>query len=139
DGGGLSNEERDLRDFYRRLLSFSASSKALTGDYAEIHSHNRATDNDPYNDRVFSFVRWKDDERLVVVSNFDAASSHSLEVRVPKSVIERWQLKDGGYMLDEQLYRRNHAQLLVDDGKGMIRITLGPLDSAVFKVGAPGS
>jgi predicted alpha/beta superfamily hydrolase len=136
DGGGLSEAETDLRDFYVRLMTFSASSKALTGNYAEIHSHNREQDSSAYNDNVFSFVRWQDDERLIVVSNFDAASDHSLEVRVPGSVIEEWQLKDGRYMLDEQLYRRNNAQLIVDDGEGMIRITLGSLDSAVLKVGA---
>jgi len=137
DGGRLTSEEQDLRDFYRRLMSFSSTSAALTGEYAEIHGFNRAEDNDAYNDKVFSFVRWKDDERLIVVSNFDAASGHDLEVRVPESVISAWQLSDGRYMLDEQLYRRNHAQLDVEGGNGMFRITIEPLGSAVLKVGAP--
>jgi hypothetical protein len=129
DGGRLSDEEKDLRDFYRRLLSFSASSTALTGEYAEIHSFNRAGDNDAYNDKVFSFVRWKSDERLIVLSNFDPDTDYG--------VISAWQLGDGQYMLDEQLYRRNHAQLIVNDGEGLFRITLEPLGSAVLKVGAP--
>jgi len=137
DGGRLSDEEKDLRDFYRRLLSFSASSTALTGEYAEIHSFNRAGDNDAYNDKVFSFVRWKSDERLIVLSNFDPDTDYDLEVRIPASVISAWQLGDGQYMLDEQLYRRNHAQLIVNDGEGLFRITLEPLGSAVLKVGAP--
>jgi predicted alpha/beta superfamily hydrolase len=137
DGGQLSEEEKDLRDFYRRLLSFSASSGAMSGDYAEIHSFNRAEDNDAYNDKVFSFVRWKDDERLIVLSNFDPDKSYDLEVRVPAEIIASWNLSDGRYMLDEQLYRRNHAQLIVDKGQGMLRITLGPLASVLLKVGAP--
>jgi hypothetical protein len=58
-------------------------------------------------------------------------------VRIPASVISAWQLGDGQYMLDEQLYRRNHAQLIVNDGEGLFRITLEPLGSAVLKVGAP--
>ena len=137
DGGKLTDREKSLRDFYRRLMTFSASSAAMNGDYAEIHSFNRAENNDAYNDKVFSFVRWTEDERLIVLSNFDADSSHDLEVRIPASIISSWQLKDGRYMLDEQLYRRNHAQLIVDKGQGMLRITLQPLDSAVLKVGAP--
>ena len=137
DGGQLSEEEKDLRDFYRRLMSFSASSTALTGDYTEIHSFNRAENNGAYNDRVFSFVRWKNDERLIVLSNFDADASYDLEVRIPATVITSWNLDDGRYMLDEQLYRRNHAQLTVDQGNGMFRITLAPLHSTVLKVGAP--
>ena len=137
DGGQLGKEEKDLRDFYRRLMSFSASSTALTGNYAEIHSFNRSEDNDAYNDKVFSFVRWKDSERLIVLSNFDSDSRYDLEVRLPAAIISAWQLTDGRYMLDEQLYRRNHAQLIVDKGQGVLRIALQPLDSAVLKVGAP--
>ena len=135
DGGKLTSKERDLRNFYRRLMSFSASSAVLAGDYAEIHSHNRAADNDAYSDRVFSFVRWTGEERLIVVSNFDDETSYDLDVQVPESVISAWQLNDGRYMLDEQLYRRNHAQLNVDRGTGRFRITLPPLASAVLKVG----
>ena len=137
DGGQLSEEEKDLRDFYRRLMSFSASSTALTGDYTEIHSFNRAEDNGAYNDKVFSFVRWKDSDRLVVISNFDAHAGHDLEVRIPEPIIAAWQLSDGRYMLDEQLYRRNRAQLIVDNGVSMLRIALPPLGSAVLKVGTP--
>ena len=86
---------------------------------------------------MFSFVRWRDDERLVVISNFDARSSHDLEVRIPADIIAAWRLDDGRFMLDEQLYRRNHAQLRVKEGIGTLRITLQALESAVLKVGAP--
>jgi len=137
DGGKLTVSEKDLRDFYRRLMTFSTSSAAMNGDYAEIHSFNRAEDNDAYNDRVFSFVRWKDKERLIVLSNFDPDTRYELEVRVPAAIISSWRLGDGRYMLDEQLYRRNHAQLIVNKGRGTLRITLQPLGSAVLKVGAP--
>ena len=137
DGGGLSDAERSLRDFYVRLMRFSASSRAVTGDYAEIHSHNRERDTGTYNDKVFSFVRWTDDERLIVVSNFDDGNSQDLEVSIPAEIITGWNLSDGRYMLDEQLYRAKHAQLIVDGGEGRFRIRLQPLQSAVLKVGAP--
>ncbi|MBT8087909.1 MAG: DUF5110 domain-containing protein, partial [Gammaproteobacteria bacterium] len=137
DGGGLSAAEKDLRDFYARLMRFSATNKAATGRYAEIHSYNREQGHGAYNDKVFSFARWQGDERLIVLSNFDADAAHSLEVRLPAELVAEWQLADGPYMLDEQLYRRNHAQLNVDRGKGVFRITLEPLASAVLRVGAP--
>jgi len=137
DGGQLGKEEKELRDFYRRLMSFSASSSALAKSYAEIHSFNRSEDSKAYNDKVFSFVRWNDTERLIVLSNFDSDSRYDLEVRLPAAIISAWQLTDGRYMLDEQLYRRNHAQLIVDKGQGVLRIALQPLDSVVLKVGAP--
>jgi hypothetical protein len=36
DGGQLTNSEKALRDFYKRLLNFSVSSSALMGDFQEI-------------------------------------------------------------------------------------------------------
>ncbi len=75
DGGELSDKEKDLRDFYRRLMTFSAENPAIRGDYAEIHGYNRESGNSAYNDKVFSFVRWQANERLVVLSNFDAANA----------------------------------------------------------------
>ncbi|MGI9237337.1 MAG: alpha-amylase family glycosyl hydrolase, partial [Woeseiaceae bacterium] len=137
DGGQSSQAEKSLRDFYIRLMNFSATNAALTGGYAEIHSHNRKDAHAAYNDKVFSFVRWNGDERLIVLSNFDADNTHNLEVYVPADIIEQWQLTDGRYMLDEQLYRRNHAQLIVDAGVGRLRISLTALESAVLRVGAP--
>ena len=71
DGGALSDQERNLREFYRRLLNLSATNAAMQGEYAEIHSANRAV-NDDYSGWLFSFVRWRGDERLIVVSNFDS-------------------------------------------------------------------
>ncbi|MGB5411308.1 MAG: alpha-amylase family glycosyl hydrolase, partial [Woeseiaceae bacterium] len=134
DGGRLSSSEKELRDFYRRLLSFSAENPALTGEYAEIQSFNRAADKAAYNDKVFSFVRWKDDQRLIVISNFDAAASHELDVRIPAETIAAWGLDDGSYALREQLYGQNNAQLIVKEGRGRLRITLDALASAVLKV-----
>jgi len=128
DGGALTDDEKSLRDFYRRLMNFSAKSAALLGEYQHLPSDD---------DRAFAFARWNDDERLVVVSNFDSDSARDLELHIPAEVIESWQLRDGHYMLDEQLYRRNHAQLIVDNGEGQFRISLEPLGSAVLKVGAP--
>ena len=136
DGGELAPGERSLRDFYVRLMTFSASSPAMNGEYQEIHSFNRAQQNDAYNDRVFSFARWTDDNRLFVVANFDDENAHDLEVRVPADLVGKWGLKDARYMLDEQLYRRNHAQLVVEQGKGVFRITLEPLEPVVLSVGA---
>ena len=41
DGGQLTSEEKDLRDFYKRLLNFTINSSALTRNYQDIHLYNR--------------------------------------------------------------------------------------------------
>src|SRR5690606_27563346 len=70
DGGQLSESEKELRDFYKRLLNFSISSSALVGKYQDLHLFNRKN-TERYNDKVLSFVRWSDSEKLIIVSNFD--------------------------------------------------------------------
>ncbi len=134
DGGGLSAQEKELRDFYRRLLSFSANSSAVTGNYAEIHSYNRALATSTYNDRVFSFVRWSDAEQLIVVSNFSVDKQY-LEVGVPEEIVRAWSLADGRHRLQEQLYGRNESELLVQNGRGRLSVTLAPLESVVYRLG----
>jgi glycosidase/predicted alpha/beta superfamily hydrolase len=134
DGGALSDEEKDLRDFYIRLLSFSASSSALTGEYAEIHSYNRQLDAG-YSDRLFSFVRWNNEEQLIIVSNFDAESSSELYVTLPPEIVAEWRLESGRYGLYERLYAAQDSQLIVSEGVGTFAVSLAPLESAVFRVG----
>ena len=134
DGGALSAEEKALRDFYVRLMNLSASHSALNGEYAEIHSANRAHDSD-YDERLFSFVRWNGDERLIVVSNFDATKSYELNVVVPESIFAAWGLADGRYALTEQLYGHDASEIVVENGRGQFRLTLEPLESVVFELG----
>ncbi|MGB5346390.1 MAG: alpha-amylase family glycosyl hydrolase, partial [Woeseia sp.] len=98
DGGALTDAEKGLRDFYRRVLNFSASSSAATGSYAEIHSYNRANDDSAYGDRIFSFVRWSDDEQLLVVANF-STEPQEFELALPAEIVAAWSLSDGRYLL----------------------------------------
>ncbi len=132
DGGQLNDAEKSLRDFYARLLTFSTGNSAVQGQYAEIHSRNRQLE-DGYNDKLFSFVRWSDDEQLIVVSNFDDMNAYDFFLEVPANIITMWRLTDGRYKLDEQLYGENNSTLVVDGGVGRIELQLKALESAVLK------
>jgi hypothetical protein len=134
DGGALSRGERDLRDFYAKLLTLSASNPAMQGDYVEIHSFNR--DRSPeYDERLFSFVRWTNDERLIVVSNFSDINSYELTIAVPQEIVTEWQLGPSRYELEELLSGASASELLVDAGTGLLHVELAPLGSVVYRVG----
>ncbi len=133
DGGQSTTEEKDLRNFYQRLLNFTINSSALMGNYEEIHSYNR-TNTENYNHRVFSFVRWSGDEKLIIISNFDDTENHELDLKLPTSVIEAWKLKDGTYMVTDQLYNKLSSELVVQNGIGIIHIELQALNSFIFKL-----
>jgi len=132
DGGLLSDKEAELRDFYKKLLNFTLKSQALMGDYREIHSYNRRH-TEWYNDRLFSFVRWKGGERLIIVSNFDPNNTFGFELQLPEEVVLNWELTEGIYSLENQLSAQR-LELRVKDGKAATRIDLKPLESLILKI-----
>ena len=133
DGGQLSGKEKELRDFYKRLLNFTLNSSAMMGKYREIHYYNRDhTQN--YNHRVFSFVRWSDKEKVIVVSNFDTSEEHRFELKIPEDVISEWGLQEGEYRITEQLYGDYSPGLVVEQGRGKIGLFLSSLGSYIFKI-----
>jgi len=132
DGAELSDNERKLHQFYTTLLNFTKESKALTGQYMEIHSFNRKN-TQWYNDRVFSYVRWKDEERLIIVVNFDANDSYGFDLRLPADVLEAWKLQDGEYTLHDRL-SQTILILNISVGEASTRIDLQPLQSLILQI-----
>ena len=133
DGGQLSDKEKALRDFYKRLLNFTINSSALMGSYREIHRYNREhTDN--YNYKVLSFTRWDDDEKLLIISNFDDALSYDFNLKIPSDVIAAWQLAEGTFVMKDQLYQDEEVSLHIANGEGEVAIAIEPLASYIFKL-----
>ncbi|TBN14524.1 alpha-amylase family glycosyl hydrolase [Hyunsoonleella pacifica] len=133
DGGQLSDKERRLRAFYKRLLNFTIGSEALTGKYQDIHQLNRKHTKN-YSDKVLSFVRWNDNEKLIVVSNFDSENSCEFNLKLSKDIISKWKLINGNYKLEDQLFYNFNPTLNVENGLGSIKIQLKPLESFILKL-----
>ncbi|KEO75079.1 alpha-amylase family glycosyl hydrolase [Anditalea andensis] len=133
DGGQLKSSEKALRDFYKRLLNFTISSQALTGQYAEIHTFNRQN-TEWYNDKVFSYVRWSDGQKLIIVSNFDHNDSYGFELQLPAHIIKEWGIEDGEHQTSEKLYGQVSTKLKVNSENAKVRIDLKPLESWILEV-----
>ena len=154
DGGKLTESEKNLRDFYSRLLNFSSNSSALMGKFKEIQSVNRgfssvnnkkqeaiaavaeaySNERSAYTEELYSFVRWSNSQKLIVVANFSAVTESSFELIVPSEVISEWKLKDGSYDLKEELYQTVEAKLNVKDGQGTIKISIPASESFIFSL-----
>ncbi|WP_298392531.1 alpha-amylase family glycosyl hydrolase [Flavobacterium sp.] len=132
DGGQLSKSEKELRDFYKRLLNFTIKSEALMGKFQEIQSVNRQ-DSSTYGQNVYSFVRWSATEKLIIVSNLAPKTSEMFDLKIPADVISEWKLKDGTYLLTEQLYGVAHT-LKVTNGVGIVKISLKGSESFILKL-----
>tara|TARA_R110002049_G_scaffold26361_2_gene91839 strand:+ start:33429 stop:35270 length:1842 start_codon:yes stop_codon:yes gene_type:complete len=133
DGGQSTESEKSLRDFYKRLLNFTINSSALAENYQDIHLYNREhTQN--YTDKVLSFVRWSTDEKLIIISNFDAEKGYEFNLKIPKEIIQLWNLTDGNYKVKDQLYNQFTSILNIENGIGTIKIQVDTLESFILKI-----
>ena len=133
DGGQLSDSEKTLRDFYKRLLNFSLKSSALMGSFQEIQSVNRQSTLN-YDEFIYSFVRWSESQKLVVIANFSSEKTSEFELKIPADVIAKWNLKEGEYKLTNQLYQQNSVLLKVENGVGEAKIKILPSESFIFEL-----
>ena len=133
DGGQLSQGEKELRDFYKRLLNFSINSSALMGNFQEIQTANRNI-TPGYDIAIYSYTRWSDTQKLIVVTNFYSLASSNFELRIPADIIQKWNLKDGTYTITDQLYHKKTTQLKVENGEGKAQISIGPSESFIFQL-----
>ena len=133
DGGQLSQSEKELRDFYKKLLNFSIQSSALMGKFEEIQTVNRQV-TASYDPGIYSFVRWSTSQKLIVVTNFSWLTTSTFELTIPSDIIKTWQLKEGSHDLKDVLNANTKLKLIVKNGVGTIALKIAPSESFVFEV-----
>ncbi len=135
DGGGFTESQRQLHQFYQRLMQISASQPALRGDFISLHPHNLQTAG--YSEQQLSFVRFTKQQRLIVVSNFsEQAASFSLQI--PSELLQSWQIMAGDTPLTDLLQAHEAGTAYVlhyNPGQaGSIKMQLTGLSSVVLSV-----
>ncbi|NNF81388.1 MAG: alpha-amylase, partial [Flavobacteriaceae bacterium] len=133
DGGRSSDEELELRDFYGRLLNYTIESSAMAGSYQDLHAYNRQQ-TEGYYDKVLSYARWHDDEKLIILANFDPEVTQEFDLRLPADLIKTWNLNSEAYELTDQLYNTFKTQLRVEGDLAKVAIKLNPLESFILKI-----
>ncbi|UYZ62258.1 alpha-amylase family glycosyl hydrolase [Hymenobacter weizhouensis] len=89
DGGKLSPEQKQLHDFYTRLLTLSSQSEAIRrGQFYELQD---AFNLDPqYNHRqVYSYLRYTDKQKLLIVVNFSPDKTYKPTLRLSQELMQR--------------------------------------------------
>ncbi|MCU8090253.1 alpha-amylase family protein [Shewanella sp. SM20] len=150
DGGQSTVKEVTLRAYYQKLLNLSTGKNvpALLGKYYSLDAANRSTQTATmdthsnatgYDDSTFAFVRFEENtanktgQKLIIVNNFNQTQAKPLSLKLPKPLIDQWQLTDGTYPLKD-LLEDNKAQLVVKQGEGQVQMQLAPLSSAIFEL-----
>ena len=87
-----------------------------------------------YNHKLFSFVRWTNKEKLIIISNFDEHRNYEFELKIPRKILSAWNIKDGQYVVKDQLYGIDTFQLIVTNGFGIIKLDIEPLGSYILSL-----
>ena len=132
DAGQSTPEEKELRDFYKRLLNVAISQPAIMGKTEDLHEYN-IQNSKGYNQDVYSFVRYSNDQSLVVISNFDTEKTYEFELQLPQELITQMGLDDSEYILKDLLYGEDN-KLTLRNNIGHIKIRINPLQSFIFEV-----
>jgi glycosidase len=84
DGGALSLEQKQLRDYYAELLNISKNNPAIAnGEYTDITEFNASKKN--FSDRVVAYVRYAGDQKLLVVVSFNV-KMEVVKISIPPDV-----------------------------------------------------
>ena len=88
DGSDFTDEQKRLFDFYSKLLNFRLNSSAINkGAFYDLMWANPWYSNfDPQ--YVYAFLRYHDEERLLVVVNFNQNESRYCEVKISEDAVE---------------------------------------------------
>jgi len=133
DGGQLNENEKSLRDQYAHLLNFVRESPAILGGFYDLHRHNTALPGN-YNGRVlYSFARYLDHDKVLIICHFDKQRSLDFRFELHEGLIKIWQLKTGNYSLKDELSEQIFT-MQVEEERAWINIHIHPLQSLILNL-----
>ena len=130
DGGLLSPEQKQLRQFYVDLLSLAGKNQALTqGNYIDITAENIAAGN--FDDKVHAFLRFHGSEKLLIVSSFNDRDQDA-KIQIPANAASELGLDlNETYIARDLLFREVEVGL---DKSLAFSLKLKPYSAFVFKL-----
>ena len=102
DGKKLKKEQKDIYDFYAKLLNICAQSDAIaTGSFFDLMYVNY--ENDSFNaEKQYCFIRKLEKELLIIVANF-ADSPAKLKINLPMHAFDVLGISEKEYSYEELL------------------------------------
>lgn len=138
----LTDEERELRDFYVSLLSLSANNPAFNGGYIDLHRLNIAAESN-YGQKQFAFARWQNKNKVIIVTNFSKIATGPLELEIPANLKAIWSLDQICYQMTNLLASKGQStefpeqvyRLTSRSDSFSVKVTLNGLESKVLSLG----
>jgi glycosidase len=129
DGGALSDEQKQLRQFYSDILKFASSNPAIaSGEYFDLTKLNAEKGNLP--PLVHAFVRTSGEERLLIVTNFNARLE-KVKLQLSDEAVKAMQLDSGTKYIGRDLLR---SGMDIGFENFLTEIELTPHSAFIFKI-----
>ena len=127
DGADLSDEQKQLREFYCKLLNATKNSESLSnGEFYELMLANQ--NKGGFDERIYAYIRYTDGEQMIIVVNFDR-NQRELFVTIPVDLLDKFNL-NGKRELTDLLSGEKYT---TDDIKAGINITLKGMGGVILK------
>ncbi|WP_233507508.1 alpha-amylase family protein [Adhaeribacter pallidiroseus] len=89
DGGGLSENQQNLRAFYQKLLTTVASNRVIReGKFYEL-AHLPE-----FSHKQYAYLRFTDKQRVLVIANFDRNQDLNTRIHLPQELLQTLQVSD---------------------------------------------
>lgn len=130
DGGLLSENQKQLRQFYSTLLNLARSNQAIVkGAYRDLTLSNLREGN--FDDDIHAFVRYTGEDKLLIVSSF-SSKTKSITVKIPENIANEMSLQKGtSYVAHDLLWKELEIDLQDDFS---LTLTVVPYSSLIFKI-----
>jgi hypothetical protein len=130
DGGGLTDEQKQLRQLYGDILKLASSNPAVSqGVYVDLTEFNSASRN--ISNKIHVFARGHEEERLIIVSGFNEKVEH-IRIQLSEEAIRELKLQSGVTYVGRDLLRSGTEIGLSPEYA--FDLDLPPYSSYIFKI-----
>ncbi|NAZ94353.1 alpha-amylase family protein [Vibrio toranzoniae] len=121
DGGQLNEQEKQLRTFYQRVMTFALEHSSMTGKYLDLHQSGQLSDS------IYAFLRFDKQELVIAATNFSQSTTENIQLKIVAEVIQELGIVDGNYAVNEHIEGIQQLTLSVENGVGYLNAELKPL------------
>jgi glycosidase len=127
DGGQLSSDQKNLRNFYSTLLNAVRNNEALnSGEFWELMLANEHQPG--FDQHLYIFVRYTDKQRILVITNFNR-NERTMCVKLPDDLLKQLNLS-GQLEFKDLLTNKKFNTGNISNG---VQITLPPMSGMLLE------
>ncbi|RYU94811.1 alpha-amylase family glycosyl hydrolase [Emticicia agri] len=134
DGGKMTTEQKKIRKFYADLLKFVNTSDAVrNGQFFDLQYVNNNGQAPHYNDqKIFSYLRFTEKQKLLFICNFDLENSYSTAVNIPVGAWEMMKLDPSQKYTFKGVFGN---KLVIEEGKAdKVKVDIPKNSVLIFEI-----